>query len=65
MKESRQDYMVEIFLDKKKMWRWRLRYRGFIMADSGEGYSSESNCRRAVRKLGWWIMTAKVVEVDR
>lgn len=33
-------------------WRWRLKNRnGRITADSGEGYSSRSNCRRAVNSL--------------
>lgn len=42
----------EVYQDKRKEWRWRLRYRnGRIVADSGEGYSSRRKCVYAVGRL--------------
>lgn len=33
-------------------WRWRLRAKNSkIVADSGEAYSSKSNCVRAARRM--------------
>lgn len=38
--------------DGTKGYRWRLRAaNGKIVADSGEAYSSEGNCRKAVNRL--------------
>lgn len=41
----------EFYRDKDDDWRWRLRANGRIVAESGEGYSSKGNCRRAWRTL--------------
>lgn len=39
---------LQIYRDKKREWRWRLRHRnGNIMAESGEGYKRSSSCLRA------------------
>ena len=53
---------VEIYMDKAKEFRWRIvADNGNKIADSGEGYSTMSNVRRAVRKLKWNVLKAKVV----
>lgn len=42
----------EIYKDQANEWRWRLRaHNGKIIADSGEGYSSKANARRAAKAL--------------
>ena len=42
----------EIYKDRAGEWRWRLKSaNGRNIADSGEGYSTKSNCRRAVNEL--------------
>jgi len=42
----------EVYQDAADEWRWRLIHRnGNVLADSGEGYSSRSNARRAVARL--------------
>jgi len=41
-----------IYKDKKKESRWRLQAaNGKIVAESGEGYSRPSGCRRAVVRI--------------
>jgi uncharacterized protein YegP (UPF0339 family) len=41
-----------IYQDQAKLFRWRLvANNGKILADSGEGYSSRGNSRRAATKL--------------
>jgi uncharacterized protein YegP (UPF0339 family) len=40
----------EVFADAGEEYRWRLRHRnGNVLADSGEGYATASNARRALR----------------
>ncbi len=42
----------QLYRDKASEWRWRLVHRnGRILADSGEGYVSRSNARRAVETV--------------
>lgn len=42
-------------------WRWRLRAKNSkIVADSGEAYSSKSNCRRAACHMINLIYEARV-----
>ncbi len=42
----------QIYIDKAGEFRWRLKAdNGRIMADSGEGYSTKSNAKRAARNL--------------
>lgn len=39
----------EVFEDRAEEWRWRLVHRnGNVLADSGEGYASRGNARRAI-----------------
>ncbi|WP_440770123.1 amphi-Trp domain-containing protein [Natronorubrum sp. DTA28] len=42
----------EIYEDRAGEWRWRLvHWNGNIVADSGEGYTSRSNAKRAARSV--------------
>jgi len=41
-----------IYRDKAGEWRWRLKANnGRIIADGSEGYATESNCNRAVKRV--------------
>lgn len=42
----------QVYRDMEGKWRWRLVHRnGNILADSGQGYSSRSNAKRAVDRI--------------
>lgn len=42
----------EVYEDRAGEWRWRLiASNGRIVADSGEGYSTESGARRAIENV--------------
>jgi len=42
----------EVYLDKKKEYRWRLiSSNGKIMADSGEGYKKKTACVKALDRV--------------
>ena len=42
----------EVYEDRAGEWRWRLvHWNGNIVADSGEGYTSRSNAKRAARSV--------------
>jgi len=54
-----QTMKVELFCDRAKKWRWRIRYQNGRIAASSEAYSSKAkalksakSCRDAMR-LGW------------
>ena len=52
----------EIYQDASGLgfWRWRLLAgNGKIIADSGEGYSSKTNCKRAVDRVKEIAVDAK------
>lgn len=41
-----------LYVDRKGRHRWRLvASNGLTVADSGQGYSTYANCRRAVRRI--------------
>jgi len=43
---------IEIYKDKKKEWRWRLKAKnGRIVAVCGEGYRNKQHCVRMTVKL--------------
>jgi uncharacterized protein YegP (UPF0339 family) len=48
------------YTDARGLWRWRLRSLGNhkIIADSGEGYSSLSDCDRAIALVKQVVPTA-------
>lgn len=52
----------EIEQDKAGRWRWALvANNNRIMADSGEGYNTEGNARRAIKSLRRQIGGANIV----
>jgi uncharacterized protein YegP (UPF0339 family) len=52
---------IEIYQDKGMEWRWRMvAANGNTVADSGEGYSSKGNARRAARKFKWAAFMASI-----
>lgn len=49
--------MPDFYEDSAGEWRWRFTARnGRVMADSGEGYATESNARRA------WLRFSSLVK---
>lgn len=44
--------IFEIYIDRDGFWRWRL-WSGNkkIIADSGQGYSTKSNAKRAINSM--------------
>lgn len=51
----------EVFHDGPDgLWYWRLVNNGRIVADSGEGYSTESNARRSIATLKRWAIAGKL-----
>ncbi len=52
-----------VFRDAGLLWRWRLVSRnGKIIADSGEGYESKANARRAARRLA--VVMSPLPEIE-
>ena len=50
-----------VYKDKLGEYRWRLvSANSRVVADSGEGYSSPSKCRIAVRRMFFHVQTAEV-----
>lgn len=55
----------EIYEDRGGEWRWRLvHWNGNIIADSGEGYASRSNAKRAARSVMRSAPTASITNRD-
>ncbi len=55
----------ELFEDDAGEWRWRLRHdNGEIIADSGEGYASKSNAKRALARIRDHVAAADYLRVD-
>ncbi|ELY58851.1 amphi-Trp domain-containing protein [Natronolimnohabitans innermongolicus] len=55
----------EVYEDRANEWRWRLvHWNGNIVADSGEGYASRSNAKRAARGVMRSAPTARIVDKD-
>jgi len=54
----------ELYEDAAGEYRWRLRHRnGNIVADSGEGYASESNAREAIERVREYAPDADALDV--
>lgn len=54
---------AEIYEDHVGQHRWRIvAANGRIMADSGEGYASRSNARRALERLAAAFMYGEIVD---
>jgi len=59
------DAAFELFEDNAGEFRWRLRHdNGNILADSGEGYASKSNVRRALQSVRSYVPGAAYLKVD-
>lgn len=53
----------ELYQDRAEEYRWRLiASNGRIVADSGEGYSSESGARKAIETVQSHVGTAEVAD---
>lgn len=45
-------WKLTIYRDRRGQWRWRIKARnGRIIAESGEGYVSKFNARRAAERI--------------
>lgn len=49
-----------LYRDKKKEWRWRLKSKGRIIADSGEGYRRRGVCLRMVERIVSKVKDAEI-----
>lgn len=57
---------IEIYMDRRLQWRWSLRAKnGNVIADGSQCYSTQSNARRAARRVGGALILARVVDVTR
>ncbi|WP_144926083.1 HVO_2922 family protein [Halorubrum salsamenti] len=55
----------ELFEDAGGEWRWRLRHdNGNVISDSGEGYASKSNAKRALGRVREHAAAADYLQVD-
>ncbi|ELY99330.1 amphi-Trp domain-containing protein [Natrialba asiatica] len=55
----------EVYQDRADEWRWRLvHWNGNILADSGEGYTSRANAKRAVHGVRQAVPAATVADQD-
>jgi len=56
----------EIYLDKKKEWRWRLRHdNGRIIADGAEGYSSKQKLIQGIESVKKNAYAATIVNQEK
>lgn len=57
---------IELFEDARGEWRWRLRHdNGEIIADSGEGYSTEADAREAIDRIRDHAASATALDVTQ
>ena len=55
----------ELYADAADEWRFRLRHdNGNVVGDSGEGYASKSNAKRALSKLRDHVAAADYLRID-
>ena len=55
----------ELFADSADEWRFRLRHdNGNVVGDSGEGYASKSNAKRALAKVRDHVAAADYLRID-
>jgi uncharacterized protein YegP (UPF0339 family) len=63
--EQASDATFELFEDAGEEWRWRLRQRnGTVVGNSGEGYASKSNTKRALARVRDEVAAADYLRVD-
>lgn len=53
-------YVMQVYRDKAGEWRWRLEYRGKIIADSAEGYTRRSSAFRAATRVAVAVGRARI-----
>jgi uncharacterized protein len=54
----------EIYKDKRKEWRWRLKARnGRKVANSGEGYKRPGACEKAMNRFAIGAVKARVAYI--
>ncbi len=54
-------WKFELYRDRADQWRWRLKAtNGRIVGDSGEGYATEHNARRAAESARMNIAAAHI-----
>lgn len=59
-------YKFELYQDRKREWRWRFKHaNGRTMMDSGEGYKSEGNARRAIKAIKAAFKAADITVVKQ
>ncbi len=57
-------WKFEIYRDNRGEYRWRLRApNGLVIADSGEGYATRSNAKRAAENVKARIANAPTEDV--
>lgn len=50
--EAVRPWKIQPYEDHKREWRWRLKAgNGEIVADSGEGYTTQAECFRSIGRL--------------
>lgn len=55
------NYKIQIYKDKKKEYRWRLKApNGKIVADGAEGYKNRSNLKKHVSKIAFEMLWATI-----
>ncbi|MFO8116257.1 MAG: YegP family protein [Halorubrum sp.] len=63
--ETSTDATFELFEDAAEEWRWRLRHdTGNVVGDSGEGYASKSNAKRALARVREHVAAADYLRID-
>ena len=63
--EPESEATFELFADSADEWRFRLRHdNGNVVGDSGEGYASKSNAKRALAKLRDHVAAADYLRID-
>ncbi|ELZ44207.1 hypothetical protein C464_15280 [Halorubrum coriense DSM 10284] len=59
------DATFELYADAADEWRFRLRHdNGNVVGDSGEGYASKSNAKRALSRLRDHVAAADYLRID-
>jgi len=54
---------VQMFKDKAKKWRWRLRSKGRILSTS-EAYSSKTQCRDTAKSVCGGVISPLVEDME-
>lgn len=55
----------EIFKDRKKQWRFRLRATNGKIICQSEGYTRRNNCIKGIKAIKNYSWRAKIIQVNR